>query len=71
MSDHTRPDGAAPGTHAQVGNHVESHVGNPANPYDVPTNPTTLRVVLGWSLVGIPLLYGVITTLSKVGQLFG
>ena len=39
--------------------------------YDVPTTLATGKVIFGWALVGIPLLYGVITTLSKVGQLFG
>lgn len=42
-----------------------------ADPYDVPTTLATGKVIFGWALVGIPLLYGVITTLSKVGQLFG
>lgn len=41
------------------------------DPYDVPTTLATGKVIFGWALVGIPLLYGVITTLSKVGQLFG
>ncbi|MGO1695569.1 MAG: MFS transporter small subunit [Arthrobacter sp.] len=27
-------------------------------------------MVFGWMLVGVPLLYGVVTTLSRVGQLF-
>lgn len=43
---------------------------NPAGPNDVPVNSATGRLVFGWLLVGIPLAYGVITTLSRVGQLF-
>ncbi|MFL4474179.1 hypothetical protein ACIPVK_09275 [Paeniglutamicibacter sp. MACA_103] len=37
---------------------------------DVPVNPAVGRLVFGWLLVGVPLAYGVITTLSRVGQLF-
>ena len=29
------------------------------------------RVAIGWILVGLPLLYGVATTLMKVADLFG
>ena len=43
---------------------------NPAGPADIPVNPATGRLVFGWLLVGLPLAYGVITTLSRVGQLF-
>ena len=43
---------------------------NPAGGTDVPVNPATGRLVFGWLLVGIPLAYGVITTLSRVGPLF-
>lgn len=38
---------------------------------DVPVNPAIGRLVFGWLLVGAPLAYGVVTTLSRVGQLFG
>ncbi|WP_188109238.1 MFS transporter small subunit [Paeniglutamicibacter gangotriensis] len=38
---------------------------------DIPVNPATGRLIFGWLLVGLPLAYGVITTLSRVGQLFG
>ncbi|GAA5226844.1 MFS transporter small subunit [Paeniglutamicibacter antarcticus] len=37
---------------------------------DVEVNPAIGRLVFGWLLVGLPLIYGVITTLSRVGQLF-
>ncbi|WP_444546807.1 MFS transporter small subunit [Kineococcus rubinsiae] len=30
----------------------------------------TGRVVLGWALVGVPLVYGVIETLARVSKLF-
>ncbi len=43
---------------------------NPAGPEDVPVNPAIGRLAFGWLLVGIPLAYGVVTTLSRVGQLF-
>ncbi|WP_181578309.1 hypothetical protein [Arthrobacter sp. AQ5-05] len=43
---------------------------DPAGPAGVPVDPSTGRLVFGWLLVGIPLAYGVITTLSRVGQLF-
>lgn len=41
-----------------------------ASDYDVEVNPAIGRLVFGWLLVGVPLIYGVITTLSRVGQLF-
>ena len=64
MSDHVNNTGiGSPG-------HSESRVPE-VDPYDVPTTLSTGKVIFGWALVGIPLLYGVITTLSKVGQLFG
>ncbi|WP_422934020.1 MFS transporter small subunit [Sinomonas sp. P47F7] len=31
----------------------------------------TARVALGWILVGIPLIYGIATTLVKAAALFG
>ncbi|WP_420821033.1 MFS transporter small subunit [Sinomonas gamaensis] len=31
----------------------------------------TARLAIGWILVGLPLLYGVATTLTKVADLFG
>ncbi|TDW28852.1 MFS transporter small subunit [Cryobacterium psychrophilum] len=31
----------------------------------------TLKLVLGWALVGVPLVYGVTQTLIKVTALFG
>lgn len=37
---------------------------------DSPVNPSVGRLVFGWLLVGVPLAYGVVTTLSRVGQLF-
>lgn len=46
----------------------QQHV--PASEYDVEVNPAIGRLVFGWLLVGAPLAYGVITTLSRVGQLF-
>lgn len=44
----------------------------PASPTDrhVPVDVAPGRLVFGWLLVGIPLVYGIITTLSRVGQLF-
>lgn len=39
-------------------------------PGDVPVNVAPGRLVFGWLLVGIPLVYGIITTLARVGQLF-
>ena len=30
-----------------------------------------LKLAFGWSIVGIPLIYGIIQTLSKVAALFG
>lgn len=38
--------------------------------YDVPVNRSLGRLVFGWLLVGVPLGYGVASTLSRVGQLF-
>lgn len=32
---------------------------------------TRLQLALAWALVGIPLLYGVAATLTRVGALFG
>lgn len=64
MSDHL--NNAASGSQGNSVPQVAS-----ADPYDVPTTLATGKVIFGWALVGIPLLYGVITTLSKVGQLFG
>lgn len=37
---------------------------------DVPVNVNPAQLVFGWLLVGIPLIYGIVTTLSRVGQLF-
>ena len=31
---------------------------------------TTLRLALGWALVGIPLLYGIYETVQKASSLF-
>lgn len=31
---------------------------------------TSVRITLAWALVGVPLIYGVIVTLGKVGALF-
>jgi len=31
---------------------------------------TTVRLVLGWALVGIPLLYGIFETVQKASSLF-
>ena len=31
----------------------------------------TARLALGWFLVGVPLVYGIATTLMKVSDLFG
>ncbi|WP_423246820.1 MFS transporter small subunit [Sinomonas puerhi] len=31
----------------------------------------TAQLAFGWILVGIPLIYGIITTLMKVSALFG
>lgn len=48
----------------------------PANPTPagpsahVPVDVAPGRLVFGWLLVGIPLVYGIVTTLSRVGQLF-
>lgn len=39
-------------------------------PDRVPVNVAPARLVFGWLLVGVPLIYGVATTLSRVGQLF-
>lgn len=36
----------------------------------VPVHLAPARLAFGWLLVGIPLVYGIITTLSRVGQLF-
>lgn len=53
-----QPDDAVNGTGmAEAGEH--------------PVNRATGRLVFGWLLVGVPLAYGVVTTLSRVGQLFG
>ncbi len=41
-----------------------------ASDHDVEVNPAIGRLVFGWLLVGLPLIYGVITTLSRVGQFF-
>lgn len=49
--------------------HVADSLGA-ADPYDVPVNLAPLKLAFGWLLVGVPLVYGVITTLSRVGQLF-
>jgi hypothetical protein len=43
---------------------------NAAAAHDVPVDRAVLRLVFGWALVGVPLGYGVITTLSRVTQLF-
>ncbi|GAA4372519.1 MFS transporter small subunit [Paeniglutamicibacter cryotolerans] len=44
--------------------------GGTSDPYDVPVDRAPLRLAFGWLLVGAPLVYGIITTLSRVGQLF-
>jgi hypothetical protein len=31
----------------------------------------TARLALGWILVGVPLVYGIATTLAKASALFG
>ena len=31
---------------------------------------TPVRLVVGWALVGIPLLYGVVETLNRASRLF-
>lgn len=31
----------------------------------------TAKIILGWTLVGVPLIYGVTQTLIKVTALFG
>ncbi|CAN7249408.1 MFS transporter small subunit [Arthrobacter sp. LjRoot14] len=36
-----------------------------------PVKPATGMLVLAWALVGIPLLYGVLVTLTGVAALFG
>ncbi|NKG20849.1 MFS transporter small subunit [Paeniglutamicibacter terrestris] len=41
-----------------------------AGAHDVQVDRAVLRLVFGWALVGVPLGYGVITTLSRVAQLF-
>ncbi len=41
-----------------------------STPEHIPVNVAPARLVFGWMLVGVPLLYGVVTTLSRVGQLF-
>jgi hypothetical protein len=38
--------------------------------HDVPTNPAVGRLAAGWLLVGVPLLYGIFQTLTRVAQLF-
>ena len=38
---------------------------------DVPVNPAVGRLVFGWLLVGVPLAYGVITTLQRAQLLAG
>ena len=30
-----------------------------------------LRLIIAWALVGIPLAYGIVQTLTKVAKLFG
>jgi hypothetical protein len=32
---------------------------------------TTLRITAAWALVGIPLIYGIVRTLTRVTALFG
>ena len=32
---------------------------------------TTLKITLAWALVGVPLVYGIVRTLSRVTALFG
>jgi hypothetical protein len=49
---------------------MSSQQPDPVAATDVPVNPAVGRLVFGWLLVGVPLAYGVITTLSRVGQLF-
>lgn len=39
-------------------------------PEHVPVNVAPGQLVFGWLLVGVPLVYGIVTTLSRVGQLF-
>lgn len=43
---------------------------NAGQTHEVPVDRAVLRLVFGWALVGVPLGYGVITTLSRVAQLF-
>ena len=40
------------------------------DPDDVPVNKAPMQLAFGWLLVGVPLVYGIVTTLSRVGQLF-
>lgn len=53
---------------SQAGGNMEPS--NAAQAHDVPVDRAVLRLVFGWALVGVPLGYGVITTLSRVAQLF-
>ncbi|MDO5743399.1 MAG: hypothetical protein Q4P23_02940 [Micrococcaceae bacterium] len=46
----------------------QQHVPAPGD--DLEVDVALGRLVFGWLLVGAPLAYGVITTLSRVGQLF-
>ncbi|WP_417291727.1 MFS transporter small subunit [Cryobacterium melibiosiphilum] len=32
---------------------------------------TTLKITIAWALVGIPLVYGIVQTLTRVTALFG
>lgn len=32
---------------------------------------TTLKITVAWALVGIPLVYGIVQTLTRVTALFG
>ncbi|MGJ9403567.1 MFS transporter small subunit [Arthrobacter sp. KK5.5] len=38
--------------------------------HDVRTKPAVGRLAVGWLLVGVPLLYGIVQTLTRVAQLF-
>jgi hypothetical protein len=32
---------------------------------------TTLKITIAWALVGVPLVYGIVQTLTRVTALFG
>ncbi|PPK97623.1 hypothetical protein CLV92_103157 [Kineococcus xinjiangensis] len=45
------------------------HGNGVGTPDRTPAN-TKLRLLVGWTLVGIPLLYGVVETLNRASKLF-